>query len=622
MHRISRLMTVLTIVHVLAITMHGQANEPNQTPTFTLRTGTNLVIVDVGVTDQQGHPVRNLKPQDFTLMEDGRSQHIRHVEEHSSMPADSAHAAPQPKLQRGLFTNYVPTPATGPVNILLLDTLNTALQDQAFVRTQLAEFLRKAPAGTQIAIFGLNTQLNILQGFTSNPEILKAALAKKGTSQSSSLLNDPLGGGGENGAGASSSSEALATLGSTPDILQTVANVQQFEAQQESFQFQLRVQYTLDALNELARYLVNIPGRKNLIWFSGSFPVDILPNGDMDDPFHSAGNNEAEFRETVNLLTRSQVAVYPIDARGLMTSPGYSASNSGSKYATNPQAASKDALKFSMQNAQESGTMRAMADDTGGRAFLNTNGLSDAVAAAVADGSNYYTLTYTPGDMNWDGRFRKISVALAEKGYHVSYRRGYYADDPNKPAVSHGDVAAAATVPAAKSTLTRTMMRGAPTPTQIVFTVRVLPATSGTETSLAPGNTLSQDAEKIKGPYRRLAVDFALNARDFAFEHEGDFYKDDISFLTFVYDQSGTLVDSLGSTLHAKFDTKVYANVIRAPFSYNEDVSVPATGQYFLRIAIQDLNSNRVGAIEVPVSSVLGLPPIDAASAQTKQDSR
>ncbi len=620
MYRIGRLMTVLTVVYLLATTAHGQANEQNQAQTFTLRTGTNLVIVDVGVTDQQGHPVHNLKPEDFTLIEDGRSQHVRHVEEHSSAPVDM-HPAVQPKLPRGLFTNYIPAPATGPVNILLLDTLNTALQDQAFVRSQLAEFLRKAPTGTQIAICGLNTRLSILQGFTSDPEILKAALAKKGTSQGSSLLNDPLGGGGGDGASASSASEALATLGSTPDIQQAVANVQQFEAQQESFQFQLRVQYTLDALNELARYLVNIPGRKNLIWFSGSFPVDILPNGDMDDPFHSAGNNEAEFRETVNLLTRSQVAVYPIDARGLMTSPGYSAANSGSKYATNPQAASKDALKFNAQTAQENGTMRAMADDTGGRAFFNTNGLSDAVAAAVADGSNYYSLSYTPGDLNWDGRFRKISVALAEKGYHLSYRRGYYADDPNKPAVSHGEVAAVVTAPAEKSTLTRTMMRGAPTPTQIVFTVRVLPATSGTEASLAPGNTLSPDAGKAKGPYRRLAVDFALNARDFSFEHEGDFYKDDISFLTFVYDQSGTLVDTLGSTLHAKFDTKVYANVMRAPFSYNEDVSVPATGQYFLRIAIQDLNSNRVGAIEVPVSSILSLPPIDAAATQTKQGS-
>jgi hypothetical protein len=244
--------------------------------------------------------------------------------------------------------------------------------------------------------------------------------------------------------------------------------------------------------------------------------------------------------------------------------------------------------------------------------------LSDAVAAAIADGSNYYTLSYTPNDVNWDGRFRKISVALAEKGYRLTYRRGYYADDPIKPTVSHGEATAVAAVPASKATLTRTMMRGAPVPTQIVFTVRVLPATSGTETSLAAGNTLGPDAGKVQGPYRRLEVDFALNARDFSFEHEGDLYRDDISFLTFVYDQAGTLVDTVGNTLHAKFDAKVYANVIRAPFSYNEDVSVPATGEYFLRIAVQDLNSDRVGVIEVPVSQVLRLPPMDASTAQTK----
>jgi len=168
-------------------TIQSKAGHP-----YTLQTGTNLVIVDVGVTDQSGRPVKNLKAANFILLEDGRPQAIRSLEEHSPV-ATSAQAPALPKLQSGLFTNFAPAPAAGPANILLLDTLNTPLLDQSFVRRQLEEYLRKMPAGTQIAIFGLNTRLSILQGFTSNPDVLRAALAKKETLQASSLLDNAQG---------------------------------------------------------------------------------------------------------------------------------------------------------------------------------------------------------------------------------------------------------------------------------------------------------------------------------------------------------------------------------------------------------------------------------------------
>ena len=70
-------------------------------------------------------------------------------------------------------------------------------------------------------------------------------------------------------------------------------------------------------MNALAHYLSGFPGRKNLIWFSGSFPFSVLPNADIPDPFAVMGDLSEEFRDTTSLLTRSQVAVYPVDARGL-----------------------------------------------------------------------------------------------------------------------------------------------------------------------------------------------------------------------------------------------------------------------------------------------------------------
>jgi VWFA-related protein len=356
----------------------------------------------------------------------------------------------------GFFTNWTPTPPNNAVNILLLDTLNTPLQDQSFVHDQLKQYLKTTKPGARIAIFGLTTRLNLLQGFTSDPELLKTAINQKKL-QASPLLDDPVGGGN----GLQPLSDTVSSFGNASEIADILTNLKQFDAEQQSFQFQLRARYTLDALNQLARYLSGIPGRKNLIWFSGSFPINILPDGDLQDPF------EDEFRDTTNLLTLNQVAVYPVDARGLMVSPIFNAANSGSQYGRDRTAASKEEAKFFQQTAAEHATMLKMAEQTGGKAFINTNGLSQAVASAIDAGSNYYTLAYSPTNTKWNGTFRKIQVNLQQRGYTLSYRRGYYADDPDGPTKHYG---ATTTTPTTKPAdpMNAAMMRGGPDPTQII----------------------------------------------------------------------------------------------------------------------------------------------------------
>ena len=122
-----------------------------------------------------------------------------------------------------------------------------------------------------------------------------------------------------------------------------IAHLKQFEAQRSSDDAQSRARCTLQALNQMARYLAGLLGRKNLIWFSGSFPINILPDGSLvdtfanipnstADPFAAVANYSEEFRETTELLARSQVAVYPIDARGLDASAAYSVEESGAQY--------------------------------------------------------------------------------------------------------------------------------------------------------------------------------------------------------------------------------------------------------------------------------------------------
>jgi len=125
------------------------------------------------VDDRQQNPVHQLGASDFTVLEDGKPQTIKIFEEHAMSAV--APLPPAPRLEPGTFTNYSPVPANGALDILLFDELNTPMTAQAAVRNQVLKFLKEAPPGTHMAIFSLTTELKLLQGFTSDPEVLPRA---------------------------------------------------------------------------------------------------------------------------------------------------------------------------------------------------------------------------------------------------------------------------------------------------------------------------------------------------------------------------------------------------------------------------------------------------------------
>ena len=574
-----------------------------------LQTGTQLVVVDVVVQDSAGHPVRGLKAQDFQLTEGHVAQTLHNFEDHTSATPVAAPALP--KLPPGIFTDYTPTPPGGALNILLLDAMNTPMKDQSFVRYQLQQYVKNARPGARIAIFGLANRLVILQGFTSNPETLKDAVDHKLIPRSSSLLGDP-------------NDPALDSMADdATQLQQTAANLTQFEAEQAALETRLRMQFTLDALNSLGHYLANFPGRKNLIWFSGSFPLNILPDATLQDPFAVTQLDEGEFRETTNLLAKAQVAVYPIDARGLMTQPMYDASNSGRNYARNPQKFGQDLTRFSTSQAQEHATMDQMAQDTGGAAVYNSNGLADAVNKAIDSGSNYYTLSYIPTDRRQNGAYREIHVQLtgadAAKDWKLSYRHGYYAEEkhPDKPAepppnaseIAQSSAAASAADHAATAYARAAMARGAPTPEDILFKLRVLPASTQTEPQVAPGNELSSNG-KVPGPYRRFDVDYASLPQEFSLEQQPDGrHTDKIEFLAYVYDIDGRLLNATGKIVALNLPPDGYRQFLQGSLQFHLEISAPTREETYLRIGIHDLNSNHFGVVEVPAAAVSHLAP-------------
>jgi len=596
----------------LALPMPAAAQDPSGQDTaqvVTLHERSNLVVIDVVVTDSKHNPVHDLKQSDFTLLENNKLQHIRNFEEHS--PAtDTETFVPAPKLPPGLFSNRAPKPAGGPVNVLLLDYLNTPLNAQPYARKQLLQFLDKAPAGTRIAIFGMTTKLYMLQGFTTDPKVLKAALSSgAGAAQVSQILADPIGGGPVT---ESSVSSALSSLTEVDNVApEVLADISRFAALESSFQQDIRAKYTLGGFQQLARYLEGIPGRKNVIWFSGSFPLNVDPNVNEQDPNDSVVRNDEELRTTDNLLTRAQVAVYPVDARGVMTDPSQdvSAEITSISASTGAQAA-QSTMDFLNQTAQENETMYAMAEDTGGEAFVNSNNLTQSVEKAIENGSNYYTLTYTPSNAEWDGRFRAIKIKLADSSVKLSYRNGYFADDPNDRSRLIAGETALSRAPV--SAMTTAMLHGGPDPAEILFKVRIRPASSPPDLLPLKTNRTNPDPKvAINGPYKQYGVDLVPDAHSVSCPATANGSRRcALELTTYVYNSDGQVLITANNSIRATLLPADYAKLQTTGMAFHQQISVPVKGQYYLRTAIHDLVSDRVGAVEVPVAAVARLAPL------------
>jgi VWFA-related protein len=572
----------------------AQAPAPAPQPASTIHVQSNLVVIDVIVTDSHQNPVRGLTQAEFNLKEDGHSETIKSFEEHT---ADQAAAAPQtPAVSHdpGSFTNEFALPATGPLNLILLDHLNTPQTDQEKSLDQVKQYLQTAPGGGRYAILSLtSTQMYLLQGFTSDRDLLLAALNTKQAAPSFPVYFTP-----------AMSSSPTAPSGMNP------ATAAKLEA---------RRQIALDSLNQLGRYLGQLPGRKNLLWFSSSFPISILPNGEAPENMRPAYIEE--FRETVNLLAHNQVAVYPIDTRGLTTEPLFTSSNAntGGGGRANPAVPSQNDAFYS-GNAARRAAMEDIADATGGEAFSNSNNIKQSAARAVEGGSNYYTIAYTPSSDKWKGQYRKIQIELAKKGFSLAYRRGYYATDPNATAPQKDAKDEAKTNSAERAPLSvmqMAMVHGGPEPTQIVFEAIVRPSIAQEEPAPYPHNQPNANA---KGPFRRYNVHLKAHLDDIHCEPtpQGPLYCA-IEFVTCVYDADGlainTQVNDIKEMVKPDFFASVHRTGNKPELQYRQEISVPVKGNYFLRVGVHDLLTNHVGAVELPVSAVSNLPPLPAASA-------
>jgi VWFA-related protein len=385
-----------------------------------IKTQTRLITVDVIATDGHGNPVRNLTQEDFQVSEEHLgAQKIARFEFIDTAVAADATGVAQPVAAPGVFSNRPATRLKVPPTVLLMDALNTGTQQQIQVRRDMILFLKKLPADTPVAVFLLGHTLHVVQNFTTDPKLLQAAVdrARRPTDLDPNPQDD---------ADSASNIERNSPLKVPEDVLE---RLEDFEKEQYMEQISQRVEETASAMFSIAKFLGGYPGRKNLIWFSESFPIWIAPTADFgSDPFEGSNQYGAQVREAAEQLTDARVSVYPVDARGLEPSSLYTASQDANIDQRNPGASLGGTLRREDDDrTQSQATMEEVADDTGGKTCKNTNDLSGCVLSALHEGSAYYELAYYPVDAKWDGHFHRITVKTIQHGVKLAYRRGYFA---------------------------------------------------------------------------------------------------------------------------------------------------------------------------------------------------
>lgn len=567
-----RLLVAATLF-IFGRNLYSQTSSSTASPTqddnakspFTLKTATHLVLVDVVATDGKGKPVADLKAADFAVAEDGHPQSVRSFSFQQPAVANDLPQTAVAPLPSGVVTN-IPRYKKGNIwNVIVLDALNSPMLDQSSTRQQLLKVIDRSP-NQPAAIYILTDRLRLLQDFSTDPAALKRVIA--GLNNKGSALVDNAKGGHE--------AERYNPIfwAAIPESARQA--ILRYETEGTASHTRNRLQITLDALTAIAQNLKSLPGRKNLIWVSEGFPFSIEPGATVDARESVTHRNyTVSISSTANALFDSQIAIYPIDSRGIVTSDVYDPASRG----YDPLGRGQSQIGLTSTVSEENNnldvvhsSMQEIAERTGGKAFYNRNEIGDAIIESMDDGTMYYTLAYSPDNHNWNGKFRRISVKSKRPGVKLRYRLGYFAIPPGANRSPQEQAAAFA----------QAMDISSPVSTAILFQARVIPP-----------------SEKTKN---QIVVNYLIPAAGLAFEEGADKLQHaSVNCSVEVLSSKGELLKKDGTNLTAALQPEIYDKVVRDGFPCQEKLTL-AAGEYTLRMGVRDNATGMIGTADTKVT--------------------
>ena len=508
-----------------------------------------LVTVPVVVTDRSGAHVQNLKKEDFVVLEDGKEQKVATFEEIQKPAGPVRRNSPQPDQ----FSNVVPGESSPTrLTIIVLDMINTPFSDQAYAKRELLKYLADSIDSSQPTSLMVITRsgLKVIHDFTTDPQVLTAALKKvQGQRQ---LVQEA----------------SQETIPQGDQVSEAIRRLMEFERENEqameSFQRRVAIIETLQALQQIAQSAAGLPGRKALVWASAGFPFSIndttMVLTEAGPKLDSLADVLPLYQQTWKVLNQSQIAVYPVDVRGLVN-PGFissQTSNPDREYYSHAQ----------WQHADTLGTFQAFAQATGGRAFYNTNDLNTAFRKAADDNASYYLLGYYLDRRGKKTGWHKLAVKVHHEGVQIRARSGFFLTPPETELND--------------KTAMQLALNSRLAYTAIPITARwqeVLPAAEPGKKKVIFVLTLPRNSAEIdESDNNHMLVEFAVLARTGA----------------------GAVADENARTMEGHLKPDSVKQIRENGLDYRGALTI-SPGEYTVHFAVQDRLAGRIGSVIAPL---------------------
>jgi VWFA-related protein len=490
----------------------AQSHQPPPPPPdqpYTIQANSRVVLLDVTVTDSKGNPVHGLPQSAFRIFDNKTPQTIASFEEHTGKPA--ALTTEPMAAAKGVYSNDYLLHLPPVLNVVIIDIANLGITDQMYLYYELTQFLKNPPVQPLAIYLRAGNGCFLLQNFTLDRGLLMAAVRK-----------------------------AIPRI--PPTGREYLSDV--------------------DTLHQMAMYLSQLPGRKNILWFTGGSTLYLFDNADVYDDLDV-------WRNLYDELEQERIAVYPIDARGLTLYAG------GGMLA---------------QHA----VMDEAAKATGGKAYYNNNGLKQITSDLLNTDGSFYTLTYSPQDLHFDNKWHKVRVTLDEGPYNLSYRRGYFADGSPGGAEQPQKTAVRTRLLPDGEKVQLPEMRSIP----IIFKARVLPASD-------PAVTAAPLAETIQAPPPKkgtvpFSIRYSLPVDAFTQQTIDGQPKVIFGVAAIALNRDGREVDKRAERVTMTLNADVVRLHPDVPIRIDERLNLRKNDEY-LYLAVWDMTSGRLGTLEVPL---------------------
>ncbi len=570
------LVIVLTGFSPNAFPQTAKPTSPQSDDKEVVKISTTLIQVDATVTDKKGNSVKDLKPGDFEIYENGKKQDITNFSFISTVSENTS--AEANKLPKSNDKTAIPIP---PVRLrpeqvrhtyaLVVDDLGLSFTNTSYVKDTLKKFVNEQmQEGDLVAILRVGAGLGALQSFTSDKRQLLAAVNKINWN-----LNSRTGVNSYEAIQPSFGKELAIIRGEDPNS-ETIQRDNAAALDRESYRQASIAVGTLGALNYIIRGMSELPGRKSVLFFSEGFQTM-----DYSQKIPRTSDTFSTLRLIIEQANRASIIFYTFDPRGVTVPMKEAQDQTNPRTGTTGPTGAFNPDDFNMRELilrDTKDSLKYLAEETGGLAYV-VNDLSNGIQKVIDDQSGYYLIGYQPDEDTFDAKkskINKLTVKLNRPDLKVRYRSGFFGITDEK------------------------LKEAKMTPGQKINAALVSPF-GATGVNLDIYSIFYND-EKNKNFIRSLV---RIDAKDLKFTEEADGkHKATVQIVAMTFGDNGTSVDQTATEFTFQFDEKTYQRIMQKGLIYDFPLMVKKAGAYQFRIALRDVSSDKIGSasqfIEVP----------------------